>query len=55
MPDSSPKRVENTVAKGEIAHYERFLLSQNVFKRLVLQTHKTKGLFGKGLSVGIVL
>ena len=43
------KRVENTVGKGEIAHYEQFLLFPSVFKRLVLQTRKKQGLFGKGL------
>ena len=44
------KRVENTVGKGEIARYEQFLLSRQCFKRLVLQTRKNQGLFGKGLS-----
>ena len=43
------KRVENTVGKGEIACYEQFFLSLSVFKRLVLQTRKNQGLFGKGL------
>ena len=38
------KWIENTVGKSETA-----LLSHSVFKRLVLQTHKNKGLFGKGL------
>ena len=47
------KQVENTVGKGEIAHYEQFLLSHSVFKRLVLQTRKNQGLFGKGLKCGI--
>ena len=28
-------RVENTVGKGEIAHYENFFFSHNVFKILV--------------------
>ena len=37
------KRVENTVAKGEIAHYEQFLFFHSVFKRLVLQTRKNQG------------
>ena len=40
----------NTVGKGEIAHYNNFFFSLGVFKRLVLQTHKIQGLFGKGLS-----
>ena len=42
------KRVENTVGKGEIASYEQLLLSHSVFKGLAPQTHKNKGLFGKG-------
>ena len=35
------KRVENTVGKREIARFE--------YNRLVLQTRKNQGLFGKGL------
>ena len=45
------KWVENTVGKGEIAHYKQFLLFQSVFKRLILQTRKNQGLFGKGLNL----
>ena len=44
------KRVENTVGKGGVACYERFLLFHSVFKRLVLQTRKNQGLFGRGLK-----
>ena len=44
------KRVENTVGKGEIARYEQFLFSHSVFYRLLLQTRKNQGLFGKGLN-----
>ena len=44
------KRVENTVGKGEIARYEQFLLFPQCFQRLVLQTRKNQGLFGKGLK-----
>ena len=44
------KWVENTVGKGEIAHYEQFLLFLQCFQRLVLQTRKNQGLFGKGLT-----
>ena len=29
--ESSPKRIENTVGKGEIAHYEQFLLFPKSF------------------------
>ena len=50
MVESSQKRVENTVGKGQIACYKQFLLfPQSVFKRQVLQTCKNKGLFGKEL------
>ena len=34
------KWLENTIGKGEIAHYEQFLLFPSVSKRLILQTHK---------------
>ena len=47
MADSSLKRVENTVGKGEIARNKQFLLFPQCFKRPVLLTHKNKGLFGK--------
>ena len=40
------KWVENTVGKGEIAHYKQFLHSNSVFLRLILQTSKNQGLFG---------
>ena len=43
---------EKTVGKGEISPYEPFLLfPQCFFKRLILQTCKKKGLFGKGLNI----
>ena len=49
MAESSQKkkRVENAVGKGEIARYEQLLLFPVFSKRLVLQTHKNKGLFSK--------
>ena len=43
------KIVENTLGKREIAR--NFSFSYSVFKRLVLQTHKNKGLYGKGLNI----
>ena len=44
------KWVENSVGKREIARYEQFLLFPQCFKkRLLLQTRKNQGLFGKGL------
>ena len=36
----SSKWKENTVGKGEITHYEQFLLFPQGFNRLVPQTHK---------------
>ena len=44
------KRMEKTVGKGEIAsNYEQFLLfSLSAFKRLLLLSHKIKGLLVKG-------
>ena len=46
------KWVDNTVGKGEIARYEQFLLFPQCFKkRVVLQTSKNQGLFGKGLTL----
>ena len=41
------KWAENTVGKGEIDLKEQFLLFPQYFKRLVLQTRKNQGLFGK--------
>ena len=46
------KREENTVGKGETDRHNQFLLfpqSDSFFKRLLIQTCKNKGLFGKGL------
>ena len=47
------RRLENTVEKGEIACYKQCLLFPTVFSRLVLQTRKNKGLFGKGLALDV--
>ena len=46
-----PDWVENTVVKGEIAHYVQFFVSHKVFKRHVLQTCKNLGLLEKGLNL----
>ena len=43
------KRLENTVGKEKLPVMSNFSFSYSVFKRLVLQTHKNQGLFGKGL------
>ena len=45
------KWLENTDGKEEIARYEQFLLfsfSFSIFKRLSLQTRKTRACLGKG-------
>ena len=38
------------MGKGEIARYEQFLLFPQCFQKIVLQTRKNQGLFGKGLN-----
>ena len=44
-----PKWVENTVGKGEIAHYEQFLFFPTVFSTDLYCKHmKTRACFGKG-------
>ena len=43
------KRVENTVRKGEIAHYEQFLFFPTAFPKDLYSKHiKTRVYFGKG-------
>ena len=51
MVESSPKKVENTVGKGEIARYKQFLL----FPQCLLQTCKNQSLFGKGLTLSLLM
>ena len=46
MAEKLSKREENTVGKGEIAHYEQFLLFPSVFSKDLHCRHKNKGLFG---------
>ena len=51
-----PKKLENTEGKGEIARYEQFLVMSNIYfshsvSRLVLQSCKNQGVFGKGLKM----
>ena len=50
MAQSSSKRLENAVGKREIACLEQFLLFHGCFQKLLLQTHKNKGLFEKCLT-----
>ena len=46
------KWVENTVGKGEIAHYEQFLLFPWCFqKTCTADKKKNQSLFGKGLTL----
>ena len=42
-----PKKVENTVEKGEIARYEQFLLLLQCFQKTCTAD---QGLFGKGYT-----
>ena len=48
MAESSPKWVENTVVKGEIAHKEQFLLFPVFSKDLYGRHVKTRACLGKG-------
>ena len=43
-------KVVNTVANGKIAHYDQFLLYQNIFKSRLLQRRQKAYVFGKLLS-----
>ena len=51
IAESYPKRAENAVEKEKLLVTSNFSFFHSVFKRLVLQTHKYMGLFGKGLRV----
>ena len=44
MADGSPKRVENTVGKGEIARYEQFLLFPQCFRKTCTADTEKPGL-----------
>ena len=44
------KQVENTAGKGEIAHFEQFLLFPVFSKDLYWRHIKNQSLFGKGLT-----
>ena len=44
------KRIENTVGKEKLLVTSNFSFSHSAFKRLVLQTRKNQGLFGKELN-----
>ena len=50
MMESSPKGSKTLREKEKLLDTSNFSFSLSVFKRLVLHTHKNKGLFGKGLK-----
>ena len=47
--------VENTVGKGEVAHYEQFLLFPQCFQKICTANTEKKSLFGKGLNYEVWL
>ena len=49
MAESSQKEWKTLWEKEKLLIMSNFSFSRSVFKRLVLQTHKNKGLFRKGL------
>ena len=48
---SSPNGLKTLWEKEKLLVTSNFSFSYSVFKRLVLQTHKNQGLFGKGLTI----
>ena len=51
MAESSPNRKKTMWEKEKLLITSNFSFSHSVFKRLILQTHKTQSLFGKGLTL----
>ena len=51
MVESSPKGWKTLWEKEKLLVTGYFSFSHSVFKRLVLQSSKNQGLFGKGLSL----
>ena len=51
MAQRSPKAVENTVGKGEIARHEQFLLFPKCFKKTCTAGTLKPGLVWEGLSI----
>ena len=49
--ESSPKKIENTVGKAEIACYRQFLLFPQCFQKTSNEGRKKQGFFGKGLTL----
>ena len=50
MAESSPKGQKTLWKKVKLLVTSNFTFSHSVFERLVLQTRKNQGLFGKGLK-----
>ena len=50
MAESSPNKYKTLREKEKLLVMSNFSFSHSVFKRLVLQTRKNQGLFGKGLN-----
>ena len=51
MAESSLKRLKMLWEKEKLLVTSNFSFSHSVFQRLLLQTRKNQGLFGKGLNV----
>ena len=51
MKESSTKSLRTLWKKEKLLVTSNFSFSHSVFKRLVLQTRKNQGLFGKGLRI----
>ena len=51
MAESSPKGQKTLWEKVKLLVTSNFTFSHSVFKRLVMQTRKNQGLFGKGLNI----
>ena len=50
MAESSPNGSKTLWEKEKLLASSNFSFSHNVFKRLILQIRKSRGLFGKGLN-----
>ena len=51
MAESSPNRKKKLREKEKLPVMSNFSFSHTDFKRLVLQTRKNQGLFGKGFNI----
>ena len=53
MAESYPNGYKTLWEKEKLLVTSNFSFSLSVFRRLVLQTHKNQGLFGKGLTLKV--